>query len=165
MSETKRSRHRLVRPDLAVEIVLELVKQKAEEIREARAEALKRPRRRRQPLYLLGLVGLFCGLTAWNVVRAGHVPTVFSPAEIEASVRYRIYLATRAVEAYRDSAGAFPAALAAAGIDDEGLLYLPARSTYSIVAENGAGRISYRRGDNLAPFVAAYGALARGGGG
>jgi hypothetical protein len=163
MSETKRSRHRLARPDLAVEILLELVKQKGEEIRQARAAAQARPRRSRRPLYLVSMIVMFFGLTGLNVVRAGQDPAVFSPAEMEASVRFRIYLASQAVEAYRDSAGAFPATLGVAGIDDEGLLFLPGRSTYTIVAENGAGRLSYRRGDDLAPFASAYDALARGG--
>jgi hypothetical protein len=164
MSEAQRSKHRLTRPDLAVEILHELVKQKAEEMRQARDGVMARPRRSRRPLYLALLFVIFAGLTSWNVVRAGHQPVVFTADEMEASVRYRIYLAVRAVEGYHDSARAFPRTLKAAGIEDDGLVFLPSTSTYTIVAESGARRISYRRGDDLRPFAAAYGGLARGGG-
>jgi hypothetical protein len=164
MSEAQRGKHRLTRPDLAVEILHELVKQKSEEMRQARDQVLAPPRRPRRPLYLVLLFVVFSGLTAWNVGRAGQVPVVFTADEMEASVRYRIYLATRVVEAYRDSAGRFPATLKIVGIDDDGLVYVPSTSTYTILAESGGRRIAYRLGDDLTPFAAAYGALARGGG-
>jgi len=162
MSGAQSSKHRLSRPDLAAEILLDLVKQRVEETRQARALALVRPRRTPLPLSL-GLVVLFLGLTGWNLVRATNPPAVYSPQEAEASARFRIYLAAQAVEAYRDSAGVFPTTLAAVGIDDESLSFVPADSTYMIVAESAPERLSYRRGDDLAPFASAYGALARGG--
>ncbi|MGH7547324.1 MAG: hypothetical protein ACREMM_04015 [Gemmatimonadales bacterium] len=163
MSRARASKHRLSRPDLAAEILIDLVKQRVEETRDARAAALARPRRARQPLYLLGLVGLFLGLTGWNVVRATDPPAVYSPQEWEASLRFRIYLAAQAVEAYRESTGALPTTLAALGIDDEGFSLVPGDSTYTIVAQHAPQRLSYRRGDDLAPFASAYAALARGG--
>jgi hypothetical protein len=154
------SSHRLARPDLAAEFVGDIIKQKVEEAKHKRQEARRQPKRARV-WALVASVPLLFGLTAWNLTRAGDRPTVFTSDEVNAGVRFKIYLAAQAVEAYRRSRGRLPPNLAAVGMDGDGLTYSTVESTYTIVGHDGGLQYAYRRGDDLAPFVAGYRELTR----
>ncbi len=159
--------HRLSRPDLAAAIVADIMQQKVEEVKHAKQEA-HRPRQRSRAWVLLVGLPLLVGLTIWNLVRAGERPLVFTATQVDAGVRFKIYLAVQAVESYRRSSGRLPPDLGAVGMDGDGLTYTPADSTYTIAAGPSAGDGSpadaplyeYRRGDDLKPFADGYAELA-----
>ncbi len=151
---------RLSRPDVAAQIVADIIRQKAEAAEEIKRAAVQ-PRRRSRGLLLVVLGALLLGLSAWNLVRSGPEPEPFTPEQHEASLRLQIYLAAQALEAYHDSAGVYPPTLAPIGMDDAELAYVPADSSYAIVGTAGSVSLTYRKGENLASFAAGVGLLAR----
>ncbi|MGH7569866.1 MAG: hypothetical protein ACREL9_13025, partial [Gemmatimonadales bacterium] len=166
--------HRLTRPDLAAAIVADIIKQKVEEVKHAKQEA-RRPRERSRAWVIVLGLPLVLGLTGWNLLRVRERPVVFTATQVDAGVRFKIYLAVQAVETYRQSLGRLPPDLGAVGMDGDGLTYRRTDSTYTIAAEAGAGSdgaagtplYEYRSGDDLTPFADGYAELAHkiGGGG
>ena len=75
-----RDAHKLQRPDLAAQIVADILKQKIADVKETRAAAAvaARPRHRNWKRWVATLVPAFAALTAWNIMRAGTPPRVFS---------------------------------------------------------------------------------------
>lgn len=140
---------------LAAELVADIMQGKAKQAQEARLAKAAPPPRRRGRL-LIPLIPLLVGLTIWNVLRMQATPTVFTPAQQEASLRIKIFLAAGAVEHFHDSTGVFPPSLAAVRMADPTLLYMPGATTYSLVGTYGATSLSYRHGDPLAPFAAGF---------
>ena len=125
---------------------------------EAKAAAGMAPARRRRS-QLLWLVPLFLVLAVMAVRQRMHprpAPAVFTPVEEEASARFGIYLAVQAVKAYRDSAGVLPRSLSAVGLDGDGVEYVAGDSAFVLRTRLGARTISYRSGDDLAPYAGAY---------
>jgi len=104
---------------------------------------------------------LGAAVTAWNVQRALHRPAVVTPAEEQAAGRVVAYLAVQALNAYRDSAKAYPPTLEQIGADDPALIYLPRDTTYELIARVGDADVRYRPGDDLAPWRLAFFTLAR----
>lgn len=149
---------RFSRPDVAAQIVADIVREKAEAAAEQRRAAAP-PRRRSRGLLLGVLAALFFGLSGWNLLRS-ETPEPFTPEQQEASLRVHVFLTTQALEAYRDSAGVYPPTLAAIDMDAPGLAYVPSESSYALVAAAGPVRLTYRRGDDLARFAAAVGVLS-----
>lgn len=149
-------------PEAAADLVKSIVQQKVEDAKQARADALKarRPRKNRVPL-LLGLLPVLLGLTAWNVMNAGPPRSAMSRDDQLASLKFRIYLAAQAVEAYRGAHGGYPANLTQVGVDWNGLQYAPGDTTWTIVSRLDSETITCRHGDPLAPFAAAYHGLQR----
>lgn len=150
---------RLSRPDMAAQLVADIIHQKAEakrRVEEAARVAVVRRRRRGRGWYFLVALPLFLGLTAWNLARATHPPAVYSPSELESVVRFRMYLAVQAVEAYRDSLGRWPATLADVGFGEAGFAYTTTARSYEIIDTTSAVPLSYRYGDMLEPFANAY---------
>ncbi len=157
----KRPIGRISQPALAAQIVADIIRQKAEAAEEIKRAAAQ-PRRRSPILLLPVLVAVFLGSSAWNLLRTRTEPESFTPEQLEASLRFQMYLAAQALEAYRDSAGEYPATLAAIGMDDAGLAYVPAESIYAIVGTVGSVHLTYRKGENLALLTVGVGQLSRG---
>ena len=161
---TPKSDLRLSRPDMAAQLVADIIKQKVEEVKQdkiERQQAVLRKKRRSKIWYFLGLLPIFLGMTIWNLTRAGEQPTVFTPEEIEAGIRFKIYLAAQGVQAYRDSVGAWPRSLKAVGMADEGLVYQLVDTSYTIADTSGGVPLVYHGGESLSLFADAYGFLAR----
>jgi len=157
-------KHRLSRPDMAAQLVADIIQQKVTEIKQERAEAqqtVQRKKRRSVFWYFAGLLPLLVGLTVWNLSRRGDVPQVFTPEELDASVRVRMFLAAQAVQAYRDSLGRWPSSLAVVGMGDAGLVYERMDSIFTVTDTTGGVPLIYHAGESLAPFANAYAVLAR----
>jgi len=155
----RRDRHRLSRPDVAAQLVADIIHHKVEEAKQtqeaARQDRARRTRRNRA-WYFLGALPLLLGLTIWNVVRISRVPDVFTPAERESVIRFEMYLVAQGIEAYRDSTGRWPSDLRAVGMADTGLLYELQDSVFAISDTSSSVPLVYRRGDPLAPFAAGF---------
>lgn len=151
-----RDSHQLSRPDLAAQMVADILKQKVAEVQETKAavQATRRRRRNWRP-WLVGLIPAFCGLTAWNVLRAGTEPQVFTPDELGASLRFKVYVAVQSIRAFRDSAGTLPQSLQQIRMADAGIAYVRADTTYVIVGSAGNVHVTYHKGDDLTPYAAA----------
>lgn len=159
-----RQDHRLSRPDMAAQLVADIIKQKVDEVKQHKVDeqlAVRRGKRRSKLWYFAGLLPVFLGLTIWNLTRAGEAPELFTPEEVDAGVRFRIFLAAQAVQAYRDSLGKWPRTLAAAGMDGEGLVYRLADSSYTIADTTGGVPLVYHGGESLSLFADGYAYLAR----
>jgi hypothetical protein len=147
---------------MAALLVADILHQKAEAKRravETARQTVVRRRRRGRAWYFLVALPLFVGLTAWNLARAAHPPAVYTAAERESGVRFRMYLAVQAVEAYRNSTGRWPATLAAVGFGDVGFTYETSARGYEIGDTSSAVPLTYRRGDMIEPFANAYNEL------
>jgi len=155
------SEQRFTRPDVAADLVKDIIKQKVEDVKQARAAAVAAKKRRNRLPLLLGLLPLLIGLTLWNVLRAGHQPVVISPADRVASLKFKIYIAAEAIEAYRTTHGVIPANLKQVGADMQGLTYVPGDTTWSIVGRVDSTSITYRHGQPLGAFSSAYQPMQR----
>ena len=157
-----RDSHQLQRPDLAAQIVADILKQKIADVKETKAAVRAAlPRRRNWKRWLVALIPAFCGLTAWNVLRAGVEPQVFTPDELAASLRFRIYVAVQGIRAFRDSAGVLPQSLQQIRMADAGIAYVRSDTTYVIVGSAGTVHVTYRKGDDLKPYADAARTLGR----
>lgn len=151
--------HRLSRPDMAAQLVADIIHRKVDEAKRSQDHArqeVTRRRRRNRAWYFLGAVPLLVSLTIWNVVRITHRPEVFTAAERESAVRFQMYLAAQAVQAFRDSAGHWPADLRAVGMDDAGFVYERRDADFSITDTTSRVPLVFRPGDPLAPYAAGY---------
>lgn len=156
--------HRLSRPDMAAQLVADIIKQKVEEVKQEKVErqqAVLRKKRRSKMWYFLGLLPVLLGLTIWNLAKSGEQPVVFTPEELDAGIRFKIYLAAQAVQAYRDSVGRWPRTLAPVGMADQGLVYEVVDSSYTISDTSGGVPLVYHGGENISLFANAYAVLAR----
>ena len=154
--------HKLQRPDLAAQMVADILKQKIADVKETKAAVqAARPRRRNWKRWLVVLIPAFSTLTAWNVLRAGAEPQVFTPDELAASLRFKVYIAAQGIRAFRDSAGTLPASLQQIRMADVGLAYVRSDTTYVIVGSAGAVHVTYRSGEDLKPYGGAAHTLAR----
>ena len=104
----------------ASELVQDILKQEVEK-RGGRHRPTLEGRRRRPAITLYVLFGVCLTLAAWNVMRSGPQPQVFTSSELDAGVRLKIYLAVQALQAHRDTAGTWPASLDVIGFASEGL--------------------------------------------
>ena len=149
-------------PDTAAQLIADIINQKVEAVQEqeaAKRDAATRQRRRGRAWYFLVALPVLVGLTVWNLVRAAHPPPVFTASERESAVRFRIYLAAQAVEAYHDSLGQWPADLTVVGFGDAGFVYKTGTPDYAITDTSSVVPLSYRRGDMFQPFAGAYNEL------
>lgn len=154
--------HKLQRPDLAAQMVADILKQRIEDVKETKAAVRATlPRRRNWKRWLVGLIPAFCGLTAWNVMRAGAEPQVFTPDELAASLRFKVYVAVQGIRAFRDSAGTLPQSLQQIRMADAGIAYVRSDTTYVIVGTAGGVHVTYRKGDDLTPYAGAARTLAQ----
>ena len=160
-----RDQHRLSRPDIAAQLVADIINSKVEDRKRGeeaqRADRVRR-KRRNKAWYFLGALPLLLGLTAWNVVRASSQPPVFNAAERESVIRLQMYIAAQGVEAYHDSTGRWPADLRAVGMGDAGLVYELHEGSYAITDTSMSVPLTFRRGDPMAPFAAGYAELKHG---
>ena len=142
------------RRELASELVQSIIKDKAEEReRGAAAEKGRGARRERMRRVLVfGLLPAFLILLGWNLTRGRAQPVVFTPAELDAGARFKIYLAAQALKAHRDSAGTWPASLDLVGFADEGLTYQVIDTTYVLQTMIGGAPFTYRSGEDLTFF-------------
>lgn len=149
-------------PQAAADLVKDIIKQKVDDVKQAKADAEKarRKKRSRGPL-ALALLPVLLILTAWNVFRVGHPPEILSHAERVASLKFKIYIAAEAVEAYRGTHGAIPPNLTVVGAEWNGLHYVPGDTTWSIVGAVDSLVITYHDGESLTPYATAYQALQR----
>lgn len=142
------------RPDLASELVHDILKKKLED--KQRGEAPKpsaaATRLRRLRLTLLTLLPVFLGFMLWNLTAARQTPVVFSPAEMDAGVRFKMFLAAQALRTYRDSTGRWPASLDAVGFAGEGLEYDVVDTSYVLTGMSGEIPFTHRAGEDLAFF-------------
>ena len=152
---------RFTRPDVAADLVKDIIKQKVEDVKQAKAAAAAAQKRKSRLPVLLGLLPVLVALTAWNLMRVGRHPTVIAPADRVASLKFKIYIAAEAIEAYHAAHGANPANLKQVGADMQGLTYVPADTTWSIVGRVDSVSITYRHGQPLAPFSSAYQPMQR----
>ena len=157
-----RDPHQLQRPDLAAQMVADILKQKIADITETKAAVqAARPRRRNWKRWLVVLIPAFVALSAWNVITAGAEPQVFTPDELAASLRFRIYIAAQGIRAFRDSAGMLPSSLQQIRMADDGLAYVRSDTTYVIVGSAGPVHLTYRSIDDLKPYGRAAHTLVR----
>lgn len=149
-------------PQAAADLVKNIIKQKVDDAKQAKvdAERARQKTKSRVPL-MLGLLPVLIGLTAWNVVHAGPPRTTISPAERLASLRFQIYIAAEAIEAYHSAHGAFPRNLTDVGADWQGLHYVPAETTWTIVGRVDSLAVTYQHGESLVPYSSAYQPLQR----
>jgi hypothetical protein len=162
---TERRDHKFSRPDLAAQMVSDILKERVASVKEekaARAQARRKPSPSR---HLLWLLPIFLGLTGWNVWRSGRPPVVLSDAQLTASRRFSVYLAVEAVQDYQRINGILPPTLAVAGVTTPGLVYATAESSYTLSDTTGPTALIYRSGQDLSMFAAAIRTLRRGGGG
>jgi len=152
---------RFTRPDVAADLVKDIIKQKVDDVKQARAAAAAAKKRKTRLPLLLGLLPVLIGLTAWNVLRSERRPVVISPEDRVASLKFKIYLAAEAIEAYRANHGAIPANLKQVGADMPGLTFVPADTTWSIVGRVDSVSITYRHGQPLGPYSSAYQPMQR----
>jgi len=132
------------------------VRRDAEE--KALAAAAPPPRRWRVP-WMAPVLTVLVILNVLQWRRPHHTAAAFTSAEEDASARFGIYLAEQAVVHFRDSAGALPRDLAAAGVEGDGIEYAAAGSAFSLRVQVGARTIAYRSGEDLGPFAGAYSML------
>jgi hypothetical protein len=149
-------------PQAAADLVKSIVKQKVDDAKQAKvdAERTRKATKSRVPL-MLGLLPVLVGLTAWNVVHSGPPRSTISPADRLASLRFQIYIAAEAIESYHSVHGVFPGNLTAVGVDWQGLHYVPADTTWSIVGRVDSVAVTYQHGQSLTPFASAYQLLQR----
>ncbi len=151
-----------VRPGLASELVHDILKDKREAREQSEAKGDQRVvRQRRARRTVLALLPLFVLALGWNLAAGRKTPVVFTPAELDASTRFRIFLAAQAARAYRDSAGRWPQTLAAAGFAGDGLTYQLVDTGYVINATSGGVLFTYRSGADLNYFRSAAQELVR----
>jgi len=157
-----RDPHQLQRPDLAAQMVADILKQKIADITETKAAVqAARPRRRNWKRWLVVLIPAFAALSAWNVITAGAEPQVFTPDELAASLRFKIYIAAQGIRAFRDSAGTLPTSLQQIRMADDGLAYVRSDTTYVIVGSAGPVHLTYRSIDDLKAYGRAAHTLVR----
>jgi len=148
-------------PQAAADLVKNIIKQKVDDAKQAKVEAQHaRTRKSRTPL-ILSLLPVLVGLTAWNVVHAGPPRSTITATDRIASLKFQIYIAAEAIEAYHSAHGAFPRNLMEIGADWQGLHYVPAETTWSIVGRVDTLAVTYQRGQSLVPFSSAYQSLQR----
>lgn len=127
----------------------------------------QRPRPGPRRPFAWALAAVFIGLTIGNVHRTLGPPNPGHPADL-ASARALVYLTVQGIEEYRDSTGAFPPTLDAAGLDYPGLEYHPRAGGYSIATAavgGSGGAVHFTLGDDLEPYrAAARAVIARGSG-
>lgn len=151
-------------PSESREYLEEIMKQEVEDSRQR--QRIRSMRGRKNPRYkTLGILLLvLVVLIGLNVVRMVTAPDPFTPAGEEASAALTVYLVVQGLEAFRDSAGFLPADLESLDLDEEGLRYTVQDPGYVLQYQEGEVTVSYRSGESLAPLIAAYDVLERGGG-
>lgn len=110
---------------------------------------------------LVPLLVILAGLLGWNIHRAVRELEVFTPEEEHAAELFTIYLVQQAIESYRDSTGSLPQNLAVLGAEDEGVNYVVNDTAYALRINESSAPISYRSGQDVSPFEAAYERLMR----
>jgi len=148
---------------LASELVQSIIKDKADERErgQARVQDQGARRERLRRILVFGLLPAFLVLLGWNLTRGAKPPEVFTPAEIDAGSRFKIYLAAQALRVYRDSTGVWPPSLDVVGFGNEGLTYQVVDTAYVIQTTIGGAPFSYRSGDDLTFFRDASRELVR----
>ncbi len=86
---------------------------------------------------------------------------MFTPDELAASLRFKIYIAAQGIRAFRDSAGTLPSSLQQIRMADDGLAYVRSDTTYVIVGSAGPVHLTYRSIDDLKPYGRAAHTLGR----
>ncbi len=132
--------------------------------REAEERAARPPptRSRSWVPILVPLFAIFAGLVGWNIYRAVREVEVFPPAQERAADLFTIYLIQQSIQSYRDSTGEFPPNLGVLGADDEGVEYTVRDTTYVLTIATDSMPVSYRSGQDVSPFQAAYEQLTPG---
>lgn len=147
------------RADLASELVQDIINRKVEDRqREVETERREETKRRQRPWlwWIFGLVPIFLVVGAWSLVRAAERPRVFTPEELDASVRLTIFFTVKSIEAYRDSARHLPATLADVGMGDSRLVYQrTGNRTFTVTDTVGGVPLIYYSGDDLTVFSSA----------
>jgi hypothetical protein len=141
------------RRELASELVHSIMKDKSDERARERGQTQAHDKGTRQErtrrVLVFGLLPAFLALLGWNLTRGGTPPAVFTPTELDAGSRFKIFLAAQALKVYRDSTGTWPPSLDAVGFGNEGLTYELVDTTYVIQTTIGGAPVFYRSGDNL----------------
>src|SRR5258708_33533689 len=87
-----RDPHQLQRPDLAAQMVADILKQKIADATETKAAVqAARPRRRNWKRWLVVLIPAFAALSAWNVITAGGGAPGVTPDAPPAPLRVQNY--------------------------------------------------------------------------
>lgn len=153
--------------ETAAQLIADIIHHKVETVKQEKAAvvaAVTRRRRRGKLWYFLFALPLLVGLTLWNIVRTANPPEVFTADERESGLRFRMYLAAQAVEAYRDSVGRWPPDLKTVGFGEAGFSYRTGERGFEIGdTASSSMPLTYQRGDPLSPFAGAYYELQRGG--
>ncbi len=113
------------------------------------------PRRRRYRILPVLLVAI-SALGVWSFVRATALPVV-PAAEAETSARAALYLIANSLDDHRRNHGVLPASLTELGVDIEGVSYRIEANRYVLKAAHDRLRITYREGQDKAPFAAGLG--------
>lgn len=131
--------------DLTAAIANVMTKEKADRAAERAAMAPVPPSRRQYVVaVLLGLVCL--GTTAHALLDSPDVITV-SPAAEARAARFQLWLASRNVDAFYDSAGVWPETVGAIGVDTGSVSYTRSVAGYVIAMSAGGRTWSHASGD------------------
>jgi hypothetical protein len=104
----------------------------------------------------------FVGLWAWNV-RIMNQAAQVKPGLEQASMEACIYVAALTLDAELQDTGRLPESLVELGVDREGLTYRPRGSEYELTARAEDQSVSFRSGEDLSPYEAAFRSLIPGG--
>jgi hypothetical protein len=125
--------------------------------RERASEAAEAPTAARVPRGPLAVVLSFilAVVAAWNVAFfTGGGPD--GQAEEEMLLRASIYMVALSIDGYLEEFGRLPETLEEIGEDDPDYQYVPFESGYHLTVTGEQTSVTFRSGDNLAPFEAAF---------
>ena len=105
---------------------------------------------------LLLLAPIAVVLIVWNIVMSAGDPEVFTVDEQEAAAKTTLFLVAQGLLVHRDSAGSLPATLEEIDLDEEGLTYRRNYDSYTLTVEANGKVFTYRSGDDLSGFAAAF---------
>jgi len=137
------------RPD---EYIDEIMRRDADLAAQAPVEVRKKAAGR----WLLLLAPIAVVLIAWNIVRAAGDPEVFTVNEQEAAAKTTLFLVAQGLQVHLDSAGSLPATLEEIDLDEEDLTYQRNYDSYTLTVEANGRVFTFRSGDDLSGFAAAF---------
>lgn len=132
--------------ELSAAVARVMSKVEADHADEQQAAQPARPSYRTHVLAAL-LTMVLVATTRRAVVADGARPSV-SPAAAERAARFQLWLASRNVDAFYDSAGVWPTTVGAIGVDTGTVSYAKTVTGYVVAVEEAGRRWSHESGDS-----------------
>ena len=131
--------------DLSAAVDSVMTKVTEDRVAERAAAKPKAPSRRKQLLAAL-LFPVFVGTTAYALLTPATAATI-SPAAEARAARFQLWLASRNVDAFYDSAGVWPETVGAIGVDTGTVSYRRSTTGYVVAIEASGRTWSHESGD------------------